>query len=290
MNTLFHALCRYLFASKRQHVWRTWGWIAVLLLLTYLYGPMLLYLWGQDRPKTSSSFSSWLASVEGAAVCLLCYLPLWLLHQQLAFFWSSLFVLLAQVSHRTLLTQFGSTSFWPPTPANLLWRWMTVLPATGVVALLLTHIPMFHASVTNQTSHAPQRVLTSKEAQLVAMTRSVQKIQRRQRQHIPSVVCTPALRPSEHPFQRTSVTLASDSFLPSSSDALEESADGKRGAGTHLMLVAAQQDASSRSITSGSASPLLQQNDDDEYDWSQGEGTIREHVVQKRKEATDHAD
>lgn len=68
---------------------------------------------------------------------LVLYGSLWYLHTPFTLAWSGLFTTVAGWIHVPLFAQLGAVSLFPPTPGNLLFRWLLALPLTPLIARLL---------------------------------------------------------------------------------------------------------------------------------------------------------
>lgn len=290
MNNTTHTL-HDVFSSK--HTWAKGAKILLSLLLFYLFGPAVLHAL-KPFPRDERP---WLATREGAWMMLAWYLPAWLFFSSLTHLWLSLFTIIAHLIHVPLLALPGDTSFWPLTYSNLFWRWLVVLPATGMVAYL-SH-PSAQPPHNIPSSQPSRRILTPEETQQLADRRAteekkrLQAEQRRIRRATAPSTSKKAPSPRVTTAQRSSSTKVT-SVAPNGS--LWDSIDWTQVPDDHPAKVAAMQEAQrTRWLTQqGQQQGLLptpsslppasptssapQDDDEDEgdYDWSQGEGTVQD--------------
>jgi len=138
-------------------------WMGTLLLL-YLGGPVF---WLARGIQEEASAQVWQAErrwthVHGSAfLSLLWYAPLLLFHALLAAFWASIFAFLARLLHVPFLALLGDATLFPPTPLNLLLRWVLALPLASLCATVLE---LLHP----RTIWESRRVLTPEEQQQLA--------------------------------------------------------------------------------------------------------------------------
>jgi hypothetical protein len=78
-------------------------------------------------------------------------------------FWSAIFDQLAVWTHIAGIAAMGNATLFPPTPFNLLWRWLVLLPLASLVAC-------FFELVNPRTPPPAKRVLTPEEHDRVSMT------------------------------------------------------------------------------------------------------------------------
>ncbi len=144
--------------DREYHSTVNWSTVALglaLFLLFWLIGPVIfpaLLIQGRAAAPIWDAKERW-TSVRGSAfLSLLCYLPTILLHQQLTSLWS----------HAPAL---GEASIFPPTFANVLFRWVMALPLVYLLAWIVEVI-------SPKTVWHPKRVLLPDEQALVASTES----------------------------------------------------------------------------------------------------------------------
>ena len=138
-------------------------WIETLLLL-YLGGPVV---WLARSLQEEASAQVWQAErrwgrVHGSAfLSLLWYAPLLLFHAPLAAFWAAIFACVAHLLHLPFIVLLGDTTLFPPTPRNLLLRWVLALPLASLCATVLE---LLHP----RTVWESRRVLTPGEREELA--------------------------------------------------------------------------------------------------------------------------
>lgn len=133
-------------------------WLEILALL-YLLGPVMFLARSMQNEASAQVWQAerrW-ARVHGAAfLSLLWYAPLLLFHAPLTSFWTSSFASLAHLLHLPFLVLLGSATMVPPTPMNLLLRWVLAVPLAPLCATVLE---LLHP----RTAWEVRRVLTPEE-------------------------------------------------------------------------------------------------------------------------------
>lgn len=140
-----------------------------MLVLLYLGGPMFWLARGIQEEASAQVWQAerrW-ARVHGSAfLSLLWYAPLFLFHTPLAAFWATIFGFLARLLHVPFIVLLGDATVFPPTPMNLLLRWVLALPLAPLCATVLE---LFHP----RTVWEFQRVLTPEEREQLARAQAI---------------------------------------------------------------------------------------------------------------------
>lgn len=78
------------------------------------------------------------ARMNGVALLsLLWYLPIIVFHASLGSLWTSLFTIIAGSAHLPILIWFGGITIFPPVPSSTLLRWLLAFPLAGLLTNLL---------------------------------------------------------------------------------------------------------------------------------------------------------
>jgi len=113
-----------------------------IFLLLYLCGPAPFFSYARREIHAQGTLwygrQRWNQSGIGLALAwpLLCYTIVAYFRVVVAWVWSGIFTTLVAWTHLSLIAAFGSTTLFPPTPMNLLFRWMLLWPFTPLVAYL----------------------------------------------------------------------------------------------------------------------------------------------------------
>jgi len=131
------------------------------LLLWYLLGPTPFLALKIKKKATAPTWDERerLTSLKGSAYLYpLLYIPLILLHSQVAWLWTFAFAHLSQWTHLPLLGWLGQAAIWPLTPSAMLYRWVLALPLIQLIAWILYRVQRKKGSIP-----APKRVLLPEE-------------------------------------------------------------------------------------------------------------------------------
>lgn len=252
------------------------------LLLLYLFGPAPFFAQGlQDlHQQDSSTQGTWHAQRRGnrhtsadIAGPILCYAIIAYFHEFVMWAWPALFATVAGWVHMPIIATLGTVSLFPPTPGNLLFRWMLMLPLIPALARLLEATapsapPESKRIVTPEEQQALQAEITAEQAErkAVAAATRAEKAARAPRTHV---------KPPEKP-QRPYIPPASSLWGQINWSQVDDKHPIKQAA-----FEAAQQlQVTVQHLQTPPPSPAAPAKSakapaEDAYDWDSGEGTIR---------------
>lgn len=279
-------------------------------LLVVLFGPIVFRA---RALKAWVQASAWEAperqrTLNGSAfLYLLLYIPIFLFHQQIAWLWNWLFALLSGWTHLPLSAWMGTAALWPPLSSTL-YRWLLSIPLTYLLARTLQAIDDYEG----QTTPQPARVLLPEElVQLAPPPRAKQTkapAHRTSATNAPAAQAVPPLKKRKSPTRRTTVvapaaiTPKPDSLwsawnvVPETDprkQALRQAAQEQQdqGASTaspptpshtpqpvqQTLIVEMEPEPPHQATSPPPSSPqpgAKRPDDEDDYDWQSGEGTL----------------
>jgi hypothetical protein len=148
-------------------------WVSLISSL-YLIGPVTFVVRSIQLEASAQVWQAdkrWANTVGSALLSLLWYVPVFVFHTALARLWTYLFATSAEFLRLPFVALLGGTTLWPPTPMNLLLRWLLALPCASLLACALE---MFHP----ETRWEPRRVVSVEEALELAAVQAVSEKKR----------------------------------------------------------------------------------------------------------------
>ncbi len=282
--------------------------LAAWIALWYLFGPAP-YQGYALRKKLAREGNIWHASRRwdqhtsvALAWPLLCWAILAYFRGPVGAIWGAIFATVAGWIHLPAFALLGNASLFPPTPGNLLFRWLICAPLVSLIARTLEELQP-------QTQYTADRVITPEDRQVhmqieqeeAAERKAIANAQKEERARIKAIKAARAPRTSKKPpaVQGNGPHIPPATSLWGSTDwnSVPDSHPAKQAMLEELRKLTPQQLADARreqrlaqssSVTSAPdpaslsskpvspepAAPAPNKQDSDEYDWSAGDGSV----------------
>ncbi len=262
------------------------------LILLYLVGPAPFFAKGlQDlHQQDLSTQGTWHAerrrnhhTSARIAGPLLCYAIIAYFHEFVTSTWSGFFATVAGWIHLPIIAAAGAVSIFPPTPGNLLFRWVLLLPLTPLLARLLEKTspsaPLESKRIITPEEHqAALAEIAAEQAERKAIVaaKRAEKAARAPRTHVkaPAKPQRPYIPPKSSLWGQIDWSQVDDQH-PVKQAAFEAAQQVLASRREEERQLQAKQGVPDPLPSTSPAAPSSKvPAEDDVYDWDSGEGTI----------------